>query len=116
MASTAADVQTSWAPSDAERILRCILDFMRRNSGANSGEGSVRAAKKHLEALEVRKLSFSVPTWLRCLTLRTHKDSLYRPSFSWFGISRNVETKERMFVTVSNCSCPRLKAVLIQAT
>ncbi|GAQ81004.1 hypothetical protein KFL_000680200 [Klebsormidium nitens] len=58
MASTAADVQTSWAPSDAERILRCILDFMRRNSGANSGEGAVRAAKKHLEAMEGMRREF----------------------------------------------------------
>lgn len=52
-ASTAADVQTSWSPSDAEKVLRHILDFMRRNGGAANGEGSVRAAKRHMESLEV---------------------------------------------------------------
>jgi hypothetical protein len=53
MASTAVDVQTVWAPSDAEKILRHILDFMRRNGGGSDGEGAVRAAKKHLEVMEV---------------------------------------------------------------
>jgi hypothetical protein len=62
MASTAADVQTVWAPSDAEKILRHILDFMRRNGGGLDGDGAVRAAKKHLDVMEV---GFSEPGSLR---------------------------------------------------
>lgn len=49
----AADVQTVWAPSDAEKILRHILDFMRRNGSGSDGEGAVKAAKKHLDVMEV---------------------------------------------------------------